>query len=120
MFTTEVHMPMRLPVTLVAEYRGQAPASEFTDRDTGEVVSLAPNYKFEVELPDGDVAVWAVREGQLDDAADFDVAKLAKGERVTIVASVVLQDRGSKRDSYIAPHKITRVTSNGRPAPVPA
>ncbi|MFL5845281.1 MAG: hypothetical protein ACJ762_11345 [Solirubrobacteraceae bacterium] len=109
-------MPMRIPVTMLAEYRGQAPASQFTARDTGEVVDLRPMLKFEVEQPDGDVGLIPLRENQLDEAADFDHGKLAKGDLVQLVGVVVLQDRGSDRDSYLRVEHATRVSANGKPA----
>jgi hypothetical protein len=99
----EAAVPQRIPVGFRAEYRGQAPAGEFVDRETGEKVEFAPNLKFEFDLADGDVGQLAIRQSSLDKVSDFDVAKLKKGEEVHLEGVVVLADRGSSNDSYFRP-----------------
>jgi hypothetical protein len=83
-------MAQRIPVGFRAEYRGQAPAGSFTNRETGEVVPLAANFKFEYVLADGEPDTISIRQGALDKVAGFDVGSLKKGEEVYIEGVVVL------------------------------
>lgn len=100
-------MPNKLLVSVEAEYRGVAAASEFVARDTGEKVQVPAKLKFEYDTFDGDVQMLVISASQFDKvqgAPDF--AKLKRGERMTLSGFVVLQDRGSDRDSYF---KLERV-----------
>jgi uncharacterized protein YaiE (UPF0345 family) len=94
-------MPNRLPVAVDAEYRGIAAASEFVARDTGEKVQVPPKLKFEYDTFDGDVEMLVVSGSQFDKvqgAPDYKTFK--RGDRMVLVGLVVLQDRGSDRDSF--------------------
>lgn len=96
-------MSLRLPVEFVAEYRGQRPAGSFVDRGTGEHVSYGPALKFEYETADGDIEIVPVRATELDKCEPpFDHAQLKKGDQLSLSGFVVLQDRGSERDSYFS------------------
>jgi hypothetical protein len=100
-------MPSRIPVAFEVEYRGVAPASQFTARDTGEVVDIAPKLKLELETFNGDVEMLVLSSTQLDKVEGApDYGKLKRGDRFTICGTVILQDRGSDRDSYL---KVERV-----------
>lgn len=100
-------MPNRIPVAFEVEYRGVAPASEFTARDTGELIEVAPRLKLELETFNGDVEMLVLSSSQLDKTEGApDYTKLKRGDRFTICGTVVLQDRGSDRDSYL---KVERV-----------
>lgn len=93
----------RLAVALRAEYRGQQPGGDFTDRQTGEVVTYGPKLKFENEGPDGDVSLLAFRESDFDKCSPpFDASTLAKGDEVEMVCQIVIGERDSDR-SYIRP-----------------
>jgi hypothetical protein len=73
----------RVPFGLTGEYRGVKPAGEWTTPE-GEKRDFDAQLRFEVELPDGDVEVLGLRREELDHVADFDVAKMAKGDRVEL------------------------------------
>ena len=109
-------MPLTLPVSIDAEYRGVAPASEFADRETGETVELQPNLKFEYEDADGDVLLIPIRRNRVDEAADFDAETLSKGDRVHIEGRVTLADRGSGRESFFRVVAVRRIEPAARPA----
>ena len=97
----EVLMPSKLPVDFEAEYRGVAPESSFVRRDTGERVEVPPKLKFEFEKFDGDVELVTVSGSQFDKAHGApDHKTLKRGDRLRLVGTAVLQDRGSDRDSY--------------------
>lgn len=116
-------MALRIPVDFLAEFRGTAPAGQFRARESGELVDIPPKFKFEIEVGDGDdVDLLTLSQSVLDKAtADFPIASLRRGERVRIRGSVLLQDRGSDRDSYVSVHSIARVaeTTKTSPAKVP-
>ena len=96
-------MPMRLPIELRAEYRGVAPASQFVARDTGETIDVRPRLKFEYEDESGDVALIPIGANQLDKCEPpVDYEGFVKGDEFVLRGHVVLQDRGSDRDSYFA------------------
>src|SRR5262245_10160625 len=79
---------LRIPVTFDAEYRGVAPAGEFKD-DSGELVEFSEKLKFEVELPNGDVAIVPVGIQALDKCIPpIDGLALVKGDRVTFTGMV--------------------------------
>jgi hypothetical protein len=83
-------MSQRVPFSFLAEYRGKAQESEFTDRETGEKVQLAANFKFEYTLADGEPDTIAFRHTALDRAATFDVDELMRGDWVHIDGVVVI------------------------------
>src|SRR3954469_1442045 len=64
------------PVEFVAELRGIQPASEFTARDTGELVKLAPTLQLECDNDDGSVELHHVR------LSDRLVTSLRRGRRL--------------------------------------
>jgi hypothetical protein len=104
-------MPNRIPVEVEAEYRGIAAASEFVARDTGETVQVPPKLKFEYDTFDGDVEMLVVSGSQFDKVQGApDYQSLKRGDRMTLLGLVVLQDRGSDRDSYF---KLERVEKPG-------
>lgn len=104
----------QIPFELEAEYRGrQAEGGEFVN-DSGEKVSFGPAYRFEYDLPDGDVATMSLREGAVDKAADFDAAKLAKGDRVKLVGTAMISERGSDANSFVRLYTLRRIgVANG-------
>jgi hypothetical protein len=97
-------MANRLPVQFVAEFRGLSPASEFKSRESGERVDIPPKLKFEVEVGQGDdVELIVLSQTALDRAkAEFPIGSLRRGDRLQLSGVVVLQDRGSDRDSYFS------------------
>lgn len=106
-----VQMPNKLPVAVEAEYRGVAAASEFVAKDSGETIQVPAKLKFEYDTFDGDVEMLVVSGSQFDRVEGApDYAQLRKGERLTLIGLVVLQDRGSDRDSYF---KLERVEAAG-------
>lgn len=107
-----VQMPNRIPVVVEAEYRGIAAASEFVARDTGEKVQVPPKLKFEYDTFDGDVEMLVVSGAQFDKVQGApDYKALHRGDRMTLVGLVVLQDRGSDRDSYFRLERVETVQS---------
>lgn len=72
----------RIPFGFRAEYRGVAEGREYTHRGTGEVRTAQTRYKFEVELPDGDVEIVSVGGQSFDQVAGFDVKALKKGDLI--------------------------------------
>lgn len=103
-------MNARIPVSFEAEYRGAQPAGEFNDEETGATVGYTAGLRFEVDLPDGDVATVTVRQGKLDQVADFDSAALVKGERVEIVGSVSLGNR-SNPGGFLQMHSVRQLAA---------
>jgi hypothetical protein len=100
-------MPNRLPVEVEVEYRGISSASEFVARDTGERVQVPPKLKFEYDTFDGDVEMLSVSGAQFDKVQGApDYRSLERGDRLVLLGLVILQDRGSERDSYF---KLERV-----------
>src|SRR5438309_10890601 len=94
-------MAQRLPLDLIAEYRGMRPAGSFTRKETREVVETPARLKFELSLEDGDVETFDVAGSQLDRCQPpFDYSKLERGDIVRLRGFVVLQQRGSDQDSY--------------------
>jgi hypothetical protein len=75
----------RYPVSLAdAEYRGVAQKSrEYTNRDGQDRVA-AERHLFEYEI-DGERSSIEIPLQQLDEAADFDVGKLKRGDLVDLV-----------------------------------
>jgi hypothetical protein len=93
----------RFPIDLTGEYVGTKPAGQFTSRDTGEVVAIPPKVQFLRRDESGEVSLLEVSGKTLDGLAPaFDHGKLNVGDRVRVRGEVVLQDRGSDRDSYFA------------------
>jgi hypothetical protein len=106
----------RIPVSFEVEFRGLAPASEFVARDTGEKIEVPPKLKLELETFNGDVEMLQLSASQLDNTEGApDYAKLKRGDRFTLCGLVVLQDRGSDRDSYL---KVERVEMPAGPLKV--
>jgi hypothetical protein len=102
-------MPNKLPVAVEAEYRGVAAASEFVARDTGETIQVPPKLKFEYDTFDGDVEMLVISGSQFDKtqgAPDFKT--LQRGDRMVLLGLVVLQDRGSDRDSYFRLERVDK------------
>lgn len=96
-------MALRLPIQLAAEYRGQRAPGTFTRRDTGEIVNFPAALKFEYEDEGGDVVIVPISASQLDKCSPpFDHEQLKKGDQLVLSGHVVLQDRGSDKDSYFA------------------
>lgn len=73
----------RIPFACRGEYRGVAPAGQFVNNE-GEKVEFGPKLKFEVDLPDGDIETLILRQTNLDQVADFNVAEMKKGDQVHI------------------------------------
>lgn len=100
-------MPMRLPVSTEVEYRGVQAPSEFTN-DKGELIAVAAKPKFEYETEEGDVALLSLSGGQLDKCSPpVNYDDFSKGEKFHLQGVVVLQDRGSGRDSYFSVVSLT-------------
>jgi hypothetical protein len=102
---------IRVPVDITAEFRGLSAAGQFKSRETGELVEIPPKFKFEVEVGLGDdVDLLVLSQSVLDKArSDFPIATLRRGEHVRLLGMVVLQDRGSDRDSYLSVTEILRI-----------
>jgi hypothetical protein len=98
---------MRIPFTTEAEYRGQAPAGSFKDSATGEEIDYAPGLRFEVDMPDGDVDTWTFRQNRLDEAADFNVGELKKGDKVVLTGDATCGLKDKER-SYVRVHSCQR------------
>lgn len=94
-------MAIRLPSTIIAEYRGAQPGGEFTNRETGEQVEYGRKLKLEIEDPQsGDVTLLPLREGDFDRAEPpFDASKLQKGD-VLALEIVAVIGTGDER-SYL-------------------
>lgn len=105
-------MPNKLPVIVPVEYRGFQAASQFVAKDTGETINVPPKLKFEYDTFDGDVEMLVVSGSQFDRVQGApDYSALTRGQRMTLVGFVVLQDRGNDRDSYF---KLERVEPDGQ------
>jgi hypothetical protein len=105
----------RIPVSFPVEYRGLAPASEFIARDTGEKVEVVPKLKLELETFNGDVEMLVLSSSQLDKTEGApDYKTLKRGDRFTVCGVVVLQDRGSDRDSYLKVERVEMPVGPGK------
>jgi hypothetical protein len=103
----------RIPVGMDVEYRGLEAPRQFTARDSGEEVNVPARIKFEYETDDGDVVLMPVSASQLDKVSPpFNYSELKRGDRVHLSGYVLLQERGSDRDSYL---QITAVEPLGLP-----
>jgi hypothetical protein len=98
----------RLPWDRVVEFRGrEAKGFSFKNRETGELVDLAPMLKFEYETDDGDVGLLQIRGSAFEKAeTSIDFTALRRGERFRLQGMIMLQERGSGKDSYF---QVTRV-----------
>lgn len=105
---------MRFGVSFDAEYRGSAPARDYERfkrdadgnptavRETAHAVEVL---KFEQVLPDGDIDILEMRVGpDVDQAADFDVKALKRGEDVAIVGIIA----DGRYGMYLRPTTIRR------------
>lgn len=106
----------RWPVMFDAEYRGrEAEGGSFTAEDTGEVREYGPSFRFEYTTPDGDVVLVSLRSGgRTEEAADFDLDALKKGDFVRVEGLAVMAERGSNRDSYFQPTRIVQIKASER------
>lgn len=96
-------MAQRLPVDLVAEFRGMKPASTFPNKQTGEIVNVPAKLKFEQQREDGDVQLVDISAAPLERMTPpVDPASFKRGDYYRIQGEVILQDRGSDRDSYFS------------------
>lgn len=89
------------PVSFDAELRGVEPAREFTSRETGELVQLAPTLQLEVSNDDGSVELHNVR---MSDKLTQKPAEreLVRGSRFRISGDAVISDEGRSWFSYLA------------------
>jgi uncharacterized protein YaiE (UPF0345 family) len=114
---SEVLMANKLPVVVSAEYRGVQAASEFVAKDTGEKINVPPKLKFEYDTFDGDVEMLVVSGSQFDRVQGApDYKTLKRGQRLTLVGLVVLQDRGSERDSYFKLERVEDASTHSKVA----
>lgn len=103
---------LQLPVTFPAEYRGREQAKSFADRETGELVSLGENLKFERETPEGDAIPIQVRiRDELHLGVGVDIAKLKKGDTLVIEGEVVIPD---KFPGYFKVYALRLTTDTGQ------
>lgn len=103
---------LRLPFSLEAEYRGVEPASRFTRKDTGEVVDVPAKLRFEYEDTTGALELISVSQSQIDKAqGGQELVSIKRGQLVRLEGLVVLQDRGSDRDSYMQVRVATKLAS---------
>jgi hypothetical protein len=88
------------PVEFVAELRGVVPASEFTNRETNELVKLAPTLQLEASNDDGSVDLHQVR---LSDKLEslLDPGKLVRGLKVRLRGDAVISDNGASYFRYL-------------------
>jgi hypothetical protein len=99
---------MEIPVDVVLELRGVAPASQFVARDTGEQVEVPAKAKFEFELPDGNVGNLELSSTQLQKASgDFDFNTAERGDQVRVVGVT----RNGERGAYLQVLTVERVGS---------
>ncbi len=106
----------RWPVMFDAEYRGrEAEGGSFNDPETGELREYGPSFRFEYTTPDGDVVLVSLRSGgRTEEAADFDLEALKKGDFVRVEGLAVMAERGSNRDSYFQPTRIVQIKASER------
>lgn len=91
----------RFPFNMVVEYRGARAPSSFVKKETGATVDLPARLKFEYARDDGDVELLEVPASQLNKIEPpFDHASLKRGDQVRLEGEVLLQPRGSDRESY--------------------
>jgi hypothetical protein len=95
------------PVAFDAEFRGREAATEFNDRETGELVKLGQVLKLERETMDGDAIALPIR---LRDNihVTFDADKLKRGDKVRVEGEVVINDA---RPGYFKPFKLSAVAA---------
>jgi hypothetical protein len=89
------------PVQFDAELRGVVPASEFTNRETGELVQLAPTLQLEASNEDGSVELHQVR---MSDRLECTLkpADLTRGLRLRVSGDAVISDTGNSYFKYLA------------------
>lgn len=105
-------MPNRLPVAVEAEYRGVAAPSEFVAKDTGETINVSAKLKFEYDTFDGDVEMLVVSASQFDKVQGApDYQTLKRGDSMVLLGLVVLQERGSDRDSYFRLERVEKAST---------
>lgn len=102
-------MPSKFPVAVDAEYRGVAAPGEFVAKDTGETIQVPAKLKFEYDTFDGDVEMLVLSSSQFDRVQGApDYKTLKRGDRLVLLGLVVLQDRGSDRDSYFRLERVEK------------
>jgi len=94
-------MRKSFPVEFTAELRGIQPAMQFTARDTGELVDLAPTLQLETSQEDGSVELHHVRLSEKLRTA-FKPSDYVRGLRVRIKGDAVISDAGKSYFKYLA------------------
>ena len=90
-------MPQRLPVDVVAEFRGLKPASQFTRRESGEVITVPAKLKFEYSWPNGDVMYVEVSGRTLDNMTPaIDYSGFARGDLFRLQGEAVIPERNEE------------------------
>lgn len=85
-----------IPSDYVYELRGVQPASQFVNRDTGQLVDVPAKAKLEYQLPDGDVAMLELSGKAFERATgSFDFNTAERGDLVRLVGRVRDGDNGS-------------------------
>jgi hypothetical protein len=89
------------PVEFTAELRGIQPAMQFTARDTGELVDLAPTLQLESAQTDGSVELHHVR---LSDrlVTTLKNSDFVRGLVVRVKGDAVISDGGKSYFKYLA------------------
>lgn len=88
------------PVEFTAELRGIVPASEFTARDTGELVKLAPTLQVEAVNDDGSVELHHVRLSDKLRTA-LQSSDFVRGLRVRVNGDAIISDTGTSYFKYL-------------------
>ena len=89
------------PVAFTAELRGVVPASEFRDRESNELVKLAPALQLEASNEDGSIDLHVVRMGERLDS-QLKAADLVRGLRVHVSGDAIISDTGTSYFKYLA------------------
>lgn len=86
-------MRTSFPVAFKGNLLGKSrEGGEFADRSTGEVITYGDAYEIAFENTDGLTQTVRVALKALDEAADFDVAKVAKFAAVDVWGDVAIGD----------------------------
>lgn len=104
-------MRTSFPISLHAVYTGKSgDGGEFTDSETGEVISFAEAHAFDFDSAEGNVQRLVLRANRIDQVAEgFDVGKLKRyQDHVLIEGDAVLNDGGR---SYFRPSKISKTSA---------
>lgn len=108
-------MALLIPLIIEgAEYRGTDPSEGSFVNDEGATIEFGPKVKFELELPNGDVALLPVSGFALDRLEPaVDHKSFKRGERMGLDCVVSFRDNVPRGEAYVRVLAVRRKNGAG-------